>query len=73
LTAVDVLAAAAQPEVCAVLFSTKRFDFMDPDLEDELAGYTLYEDWGSGQRLYTKDACSVAVRSTETRWTNVPT
>ncbi len=53
----DVLAGAAQDDVCAVLFYTARLDFLDPELDQRLAGYSLAMDWGEDRRLWVKDDC----------------
>lgn len=51
----DVRAGAARDDVCAVLFYTARFDFLDPTLSRTLPGYELDMDWGEGRRLYLKN------------------
>ncbi len=57
LTADAVRAGAARGDTCAVLFYSKRFDFLDRRLDTSLAGYELVADWGDGRRLYVKDEC----------------
>ena len=57
LEADAVLAGTAQDDVCAVLFYTHRFDYLDRNLPEKLVGYTLVMDWDEGRRLYVKDAC----------------
>ncbi len=60
LTSDEVLAGALDPDVCAVLFHSARFDFLDPRLDDELLanGYDLAEDYGNDERLYVKPRCA---------------
>ncbi len=63
ITSEAILAASRDRGVCAVLFYSKRFDFLDRGLENSLEGYTLYDDWDEGRRLWLKDSCRVAVAS----------
>lgn len=58
LTAPQIVDGSRQPEVCAVLFYSERFDWLDSRLADRLAGYELETDWGNGRRLYVRPECS---------------
>jgi hypothetical protein len=49
--------ATERPEVCAVLFYSGRFDWLDSRLPDRLVGYELETDWGDGRRLYVRQEC----------------
>ncbi len=59
LTSDEVLAGAALPETCAVLFHSDRFDFLDPSLDEKLLanGYELAADYGNDERLYLRAEC----------------
>lgn len=57
LTSSEIAEAARQPEVCAVLFYSERFDWLDSRLPDRLVGYELETDWGDGRRLYVRQEC----------------
>ncbi len=61
LLSADVVAGAALPETCAVLFQSARFDFLDARLGDRLlaSGYELVADYGNDERLYVKAECQL--------------
>jgi hypothetical protein len=58
LTANDIIAGAAEDGVCAVLFSSGRFDRLGPSLPRRLAGYELAMEWVDRHRLYVREGCA---------------
>lgn len=58
LSSADIVEATERPEVCAVLFYSGRFDWLDGRLAARLVGYELETDWGDGRRLYLRRSCS---------------
>lgn len=50
LTAADVLGGVTDPQVCAVVLASGRFDWLDPDLEAHLTGFVTRYEWEDGRR-----------------------